>query len=266
MGSSRSAGATLLWLCVLFVLGAAVTAAVFCVFVPGPERGMTFYAAFSLVAVAEFVFFAHLAQSKLAQLRGSAVSAPVRYQVQGAIALWFVASVVIAAMAVDPDRADTIAADRILVIDLVLAFVLFAFAYFLYAKSGEVGEATRELAAAREQIQQCTPELQRLMSAVIELGRRFPDQSQEADRTAKKVDTVRSAVEGVLVSERHLGSGAEEAEDRACQRLTALTGLASGLAAASAEEAPRMLARVREHVDDAMAALRARERAIMSYG
>lgn len=264
MATSRAAGPVVLWLCLLFVLGALATAAVFCVFIPGPERGMTFYAAFSLVVTAEFVFFAHLAQSKLLQIRGSAVSAPVRYQVQGAIVLWFIASVIVAVLALDPERADTAIADRILVIDLVLAFLFFAAAYFLYAKSGEVGRATQELAANRMQIQQWAPQLQRLMSAVSELGHRCPEQAEEAYRTAKRVDAVRTAVEGALVSERNIGVDSEESENSVQKHLSTLAGFAQSLAEASAEQAPQLLAQVRQHADDAMTALRARERAIVS--
>jgi hypothetical protein len=264
MGPSRGVGAVVLWLSLLFLLGVAVTAAVFCVFIPGPERGMTFYAAFSLVVTVEFVFFAHLAQAKLARVRGSAVSDPVRYQVQGAIVLWFIATVVIAALALDPKRADTLVADRILVIDLVLAFAFFSAAYFLYAKSGEVGRAKRELAAARSGIQQWAPELQLLMSAVAELGHRWPEHAVDADRTAKRVDAVRAAVEGVLVSERSLGGDAQEVENSVQERLSALAALARPLAEASADQTPQLLAGVRRQADEAMTAMQKRERAIVS--
>jgi len=264
MAPYRGVGNAVLWLCLLFVIGVAATAAVFCVFVPGPERGMTFYVVFSMVVTAEFVFFAHLAQSKLAQLRGSTVSAPVRYQVQGAIVLWFIATAVTAALALDPKRADTMAADRILVIDLVLAFVFFACAYFLYAKSDEVGRVTQEMAAARKRIQGWAPELQQLISAIGELGCRFPQRAEEADRTAKKVDTVRSAVEGVLVSERTTSSSADEVENRVRERLSALVGLAQGIAEVPDDQTSQLLAKIRRFADDAMAALQARERALIS--
>jgi len=231
MGPSRGVGAVVLWLSLLFLLGVAVTAAVFCVFIPGPERGMTFYAAFSLVVTVEFVFFAHLAQAKLARVRGSAVSDPVRYQVQGAI---------------------------------VLAFAFFSASYFLYAKSGEVGRAKRELAAARSGIQQWAPELQLLMSAVAELGHRWPEHAVDADRTAKRVDAVRAAVEGVLVSERSLGGDAQEVENSVQERLSALAALARPLAEASADQTPQLLAGVRRQADEAMTAMQKRERAIVS--
>lgn len=270
MAQPRPVAATLLWLCVLFFLAAAVTAAAFFVFVPGPDRAdegrmLTFYVAMSLVIAAEFMFFAHLAFSKVAEARGGEVSTATRFQVQGMIVLWLVATIVAAVLSVDPERAGTIKADKILIIDLILTFFFFAFAYFMYGKDVEVGRATRALAAERSRVQISVPDLEQVIRAVADLGRRLPEHAVAADQAGKKVDTVRSALEGAIVSERALGEEAlRQMDAQIQQQIDQLAGLARGLAQAASDQVPQALRGIGEQAEAILTSARRRERALMS--
>jgi hypothetical protein len=270
MAQSRPVAATLLWLCLLSFLAALVTAAAFYVFIPGPDREdqgrkLTFYVAMGLIIGAEFVFFSHLAFSKVAEARGGEVSTATRFQVQGAIVLWLLATVVAAVMAVDPERSGTIKADKILVIDLILTFLFFAFAYFMYSKDIEVGRSARQLAAARNRVQLCVPDLEQVMRAVGELGRQFPEHAVLADQTGKKVDTVRSALEGVVVSERGLGGEAlQQIEAQIQQQIDQLSSLSRGLTQTSSGPVPQALRGIGEQAEAILTLVRRRERALTS--
>ena len=189
-----------------------------------------------------------------------------RAQVQGAIVIWFIVTVVLAVLAVDPDRADTFTADKLLVIDLIVTFLLFACAYFLYSRNVEVQQATGDLVAERESIQLNVPDLEEAVSAVAGVGRRNAEHTVLADRVAKRVDTVRSAIEGVLVSERALAAGEAGWASRIQEQVVRLADLARAAAEASADQVPDSLDRIARQADDVLATLKRRDRSLISGG
>jgi hypothetical protein len=263
MAQQRSVGATLFWLSLLFLLAAAVTCAAFAVFVPGPDRGKTFYVALSIVVAAELVFFAHLAHSALARAGVPTASAATRFHVHGLILLWFVLAVVTAIIAADPDRADTLAADRVLVVYLILTFLFFAAAYFVYSRDLQVEEADREVAAERKHVAAQAVDVEQVMATVRQLGRAHAECALAADGVVKKLDIVRSELEGALVSERGPDPGEEDWDGRLTQQLTELVGVSSSAAAAPAEKVPDMLTRIAGQADAILATMKQRERSLM---
>lgn len=266
MPGTRSAGATLGWLCVLFLMGAAVTVAAFAVFIPGPERGMTFYVALSIVVAAELVFFAHLAHSKLADAGGPTVSSATRIQVQVLIFIWFVLSVIGAVLAADPDHADTAYADRVLAIYLILTFVFFAVSYFVYAKDIEVERVDRQLIEERRAVQLAVPDIEQVMRAVGNLGDDHAEHAILADRVYKKLDSFRTAVEGAFVSERALDREGEDWNAKLEQQVGELVALSGKAPDATAENASALLREISEKADAMLTTLRRREQALMSGG
>ena len=266
MTPSRSVGSILLWLALLFLLGAAVTAGVFFVFVAGPDRHITFYVVLSLVIAAEFVFFAHLAHSKLAHAGISTASTPVRFQVHSGILIWFILTVVAASYATSPERADTFTSDKILVIYAALTFVFFLFSYFMYSRSMETEKLDRGVIEEKARIQAHVPDVSEALRAVQEAGRRFPEHALIADKTTKKVDIARTAIQSAVVSERAQTNGlkADEWLQQVEQNVVQLNDISKELAAIPSEQLPDLLNRVAEHSDAILAALRRREQSLFS--
>lgn len=200
MAATRSIGSTLLWFALLALLGVLVTCAVFAVFVPGPERGKTFYVAASIVCCAVITFFAHLTHSRLASRGVPTATPPVRIQVQFLIFIWLIAAIIAAAVAANPEHADTFYSDRVFMVYLVLTFLFFMAAYFVYTKDIEVDAEDRDLAQERRDVQFNVPDIETVMHAVQDTARQHPEHAVLADRVYKRLDTVRSALEGILVS------------------------------------------------------------------
>jgi hypothetical protein len=266
MSASHSVRSVLFWYFVLFLLAAAVTCAAFFVFVPGPDRKLTFYVALSLVVAAEFVFFSHLLHSRLAEMGLPTATSATRAQVQGAIAIWFIATVVLAVLAVNPDRADTFTADRLLVIDLILTFLLFACAWFLYSRDVEVQQVTADLVEERESIQVKIPDLEEAVRAVADAGRKHAEHAVAADRVAKKLDTVRSAIEGALVSERALAGDDRDWASKIQGQVVQLSELSGKAGGADADQVADALERVAKQAEEVLATLKRRDKSLISGG
>ena len=262
MVGSRSVGATVLWLSLLFLMAAVVTAAVFTVFVAGPDRGMTFYVCLGLVVAAEMVFFSHLLHSRLAQAQAGSATSATRIQVQGLIFVWFVLTVIAAAVAASPSRADALAADRVLVIDFILTFLFFGVAYALYARDREVEAANVELHERRRQIQANAEPVREVLEIVSQLGRRHAAHAVLADQVHKKVDMVRAQLEAALVSERTAQQVASEQASQVAPQVARLVELAGRAKSVSEEEAPGALQEIAAQCETLLGLLRRRERAV----
>lgn len=266
MSPSSSASATIFWYSLLFLFGAAVTCAAFAVFVSGPDRTTTFYVAQSVVIAAELTFFAHLLHSKLVKAGAPSASRATRIQVQVLIFIWFLLSVIVGAVIAHPKNADTVFADKVLVIHLILTFIFFASTYFLYAKDIEVERADRQLAQERKAIQLNMPDVERVMGAVAELGAQHAAHAVLADRVGKKLDRVRSELDSTLVSERGLDrpEEAQEWNARIEKEVSELVRLSGEVAAATAEQAPAILNDISEKAEDVLSTLRRREQSLTS--
>ena len=263
MNKPRSVFSSLIWLFLLFLFGAGVTWAVFSMFILGPERGMTYYFALSIVIAAEFVIFLHLANPG-ARAGGKASSPATRYMAQGGIFVWFILTLIVAAFAVSPSRADTAAADKILLIDLVLTFVLLVFLYVIYAKDFEIGGITQQLADERANIQFDIPALEQVMRFTTDIGQQHSEHAALSDRVGKKVDTVRSAIDGVMVSESAMlqGKGGDWPA-RIQEQISELVGNFDDVDISS-DQALERLNNISKQADTILTTLRQRERAITS--
>jgi len=264
MVGSRSVGATVLWFSVLFLLAAMVTGAAFAVFVAGPDRGTTFYVCLSLVVAAEMVFFSHLLQSRLAQAQAAAATPATRIQVQGLIFVWFVLTVIAAVVAASPSRADTLAADRVLVIDFILTFLFFAVAYALYARDREVEPVSRQLQAARQQVQVSAEPVRDAIGLVQKLAREHPGEAGLADQVRKKLDMVCTQLDSALVSERAVQSGAPGEDQGLAHQMASLTDAITALGGAADEQVAAALQQVASQCDAVLDALRRRTRSLIS--
>jgi len=264
MTPPRSIIPSLLGMFLLFIFGAVVTCAVFFVFIPGPDRGMTFYFALSLLVAVEFVFFIHLANPGL-ERAGAKVSSPAtRYMVIGAIFIWFILTLIVAALAVSPARADTMAADKILIVDLIITFLLFAFIYFMYTKDLEVGQIDQKLVSERRAIQSDIPALEKMMKFAVDLGGQFPEHAVLSDRIGKKVDTVRTALTGISTMEH---TPAEEKDKLEWQlkihdEITQLVNLA-GRPGQSSGQALETLNEIGKQTEKILVTLQGRDRFLM---
>lgn len=264
MNQPRSMLSSILWMFLLFLFGACVTCAVFCVFVMGPERGMTFYFALGLVIAAEFVLFLHLANPG-ARAGGTSSSPATRYMAQGAIFIWFILTLIVAAFAVHPSRADTIASDKILIIDLILTFFLLVCLYAIYAKDLQIGQINQALADERAEIQFDIPALEEVMRFANELGGKHKEHAVLADRVRKKIDTVRSAIDGVMVSESALtsDSGGEDWPRKIQEQIAKLVGFSSE-SDMNSEQAQEALDKTAKQADTILSTLKQRERSFTS--
>lgn len=250
----------------LFIAGAAVTYAVFTAFVPGPERGMTFYVAVSIVIAGEFVFFSFLAHGRIASTGRLEDDTPVRMQVSALIILWLVLAIVAAAVIVDPDVADTATADKILGIYAVITFLFFGGAYFIYSRALEVEVVGRELDQQRRSFQTVVPDVERAMDMVREVGDDVPEHAALADRAHKKLDTVRSALEGSMVSERALENPSREVQDvegDIREEVGELIDLSEKLRDGQSEQAERALTDIARKSERLLATLKKRDRLLM---
>ena len=273
MGSSGSARTTLLWHAGLALLGILIACVAFAAFVPGPERGNTFYIAACIVCTAILVLFAHLAHTRLARAGYPTASAPTRIMVQFLIFIWFVLAVITAIVVSHPERADTLFADRVFVIYLILTFVFFGAAYYLYTKDIEVEQENRELAAARRKIHVHVPDVEDVLRAVKEVGNTHEAHAVLADRVEKKVDTVRTALEAAFVSDHALerpgGHGFDwnaEVERQHAEiesEVARLKELASAATAASNEEAADRLTQIGNQADGMLSMLKRHGQAMM---
>jgi len=197
------------WLFFLFTIGAAATCVVFFVFIPGPERGMTFYVSISMVVAAEFILFSQLLHSKLVKTGAPTASPATRIQVFTLIFIWLLLTIIGAAVAVNPSYADTLTADRILTVYIVFTFLFYLGAYFLYNRDIKVEESTRALKEERREYTSKIPAIEEAITIVSDLGRRESDYAEQCDTIAKKLNTLRSSLEAIPVSERAM----EESED-----------------------------------------------------
>lgn len=204
MSDQRSSLSGILWLFLLFIFGAIITYTFFSLFVPYDQRGITFYVVLSLVLGAEFVLFLHLTTPAIARSSGGIVTPPTRYMAQGAIFVWLITSIIVAIVALNPSRADQSGADKVILIDLVLMFFLCVFLYAIYSKGVSITQVTRELAAERAVFTFNVAEITQVMAFIRQIGQKYPEHAVLADRTHKKADTLRTAIEGILASERKL--------------------------------------------------------------
>jgi hypothetical protein len=250
-----------LWFALLATLGVLVTCAVFAVFVPGPERGKTFYIAASIVCCAVVAFFAHLTHSRLAVRGVPTATPPARIQVQFLSLLWLVSAIIAAAVAADPKHADTFYADRVFMIYLVLTILSFVGAYFIYTKDIEVEDEDRGLAEERRDILFNVPDIETVMHTVQEAGRQHPEHALLADRACKRLDTVRSALESILVSATASAQGQNWNAEIAGQitKLISLSRLPG-----DAAETSKALDDIARQADVILSVVRKRERALMA--
>ena len=265
MNQPRSMLSSIFWMLLLFLLGACVTWVVFSVFIAGPDRGMTFFFALSFVIAAEFVVFLHLANPGARAGSGVSSSPATRYMAQGAIFVWFILTLIVAAFAVHPSRADTITSDKILIIDLILTFFLFAVLYAIYAKDLQIGQINQQLADERTDFKFDIPAIEEVMRFAGELGSKHNEQLALADRVGKKVDTLRSAINGILVSESSLlsGKGGEDWQTKVQDQIAKLAGFQSE-SELSSEQVRETLDKIAKQADAILTTLRHRERSLTS--
>lgn len=267
MSQSRPIVGHVLWLFILFALCSAVTCIAFLVFVPGPDRGMTFYVAMSIVVTAELVLFAHLTHSRLAKAGAPTASAATRIQVHGLIFIWLILTIIAAVFAVRRDTADTFTADKILAIYLILTFVFFAATYFLYSRDIEIEKVDRELVSQRRRIQVNVPDIEQIIRAVDDLGQRHTEHALLCDKVSKKLDTLRSGIEGVLVSEQALENPQNEGQDWNLElerQISQLTSLSEGASTATAEQVSELLNKIASQAEAVIVTLRRREQSLMT--
>jgi hypothetical protein len=248
---------------ILAFTGILATCSVFSVMIPGPERGMTYYMAAGIVCVGILVFFAHLAHAKLAASGVPSATPPTRIQVQFLIALWVVFAVIAAGVAAHPKHADTFYADRVFMVYLALTFLFFVAAYFLYSKDVEVEAVSRELVEERRGLTAQLPDIEALLVAVRRVGDRFPDQAVAADRIARKVETARSAVEGVCVSSTAAFPESGNLNDDLIGQIVLLAGMSE--IPADGDQAAHALARISDQADAVVTAAKKRQH-VMTTG
>lgn len=269
MAPNQSARRPLLGLILIFLLAAVVTYVVFAAFVAGPDRGTTFYVALSLVISAEFVFFAFLAHSKLVHAGVVTAGAATRHQVLALIFVWFVLSAIAGGIISHPENADSIFSDRVLAIHLVLTFLFFAAAYFMYTKDVEVGRVDAALVKERSKIQRIVPDIEDVMEAVTNLGRRQSEHAVQADRVRKKLDTIRTGLELALFSERSVTEGTGIGHDWNAQieeQIERLMRSSEQAAKATSETATEVLQGIADQTDAVLKTLKLRERSLTQRG
>lgn len=255
---------TLLGYSLLALAAILVTCAAFAVFVPGPDRGTTFYVALSVVCAAELVLFAHLAHSALARWATASELGAVRIQVHVLIAVWLLLAIVAAVIISHPENQDTLFADRVLIVYLIVTFCFFAATYFLYSKHFELAKASQHLATERNAVQQFIADIDDVLEAVRQMGERQPDQAIAADRTQKKLETVRSDITSVVVSERQARGGVETQGwlDRFAEEVDKLAQVARDRLGSEAADPAGVLAEIEKQVEVIRRHLRSRPGAL----
>lgn len=258
MFRTPSVGSVLLWFMLLAVLAVLVTCAAFAVFVPGPDRGITFYIAASIVCTAELVLWAQLLHTRLAARGVPTATPPVRIQIHALAVLWLLAAIVVSIIALNPERADTFGADRAFIVYVILTFLFFLGAYFLYARDIAVERMDRATAIARREVQSGLPNIEYAMRMVRDISQHFSEHAIAADRVHKKLDTVRSALEGVLVTAGGTpGFDWDAALVEQVNRFVALAELPQDAADAAAR-----LEKLAQQTEIVLSTIRKRERAI----
>lgn len=265
MSNSNSVVSTIGWLFLFFAIGAAVTCAVFLVFVPGPQRGMTFYIVMSIVVAAELVLFAHLAYSRLAREYPPGPSRAIRLEVHALILLWLIVTIIIAIFAVRPENADTLASDKILVIYLLATLLFFLATFFLYSNSIEIEKTDIQLVAEREIVTSKAPDIEQVIRAVEDIGRRYSEHVILVDSTNKKLNTLQINIESVFVSERAINqqtSDVQKWNSQLEQQITDLISLSDSTSTIASDKVPELLNKITSKAESALSTLRNRERSI----
>lgn len=263
----RSIGGALLWPYVLAGMAAAITVVIFAVFVPGPDRGLTFYIAVSLVVGAELLGCAQFAYSKLAQAGVPAATPAARQQVTVLVVLWFLLTVVVSLLAIDPKRADKLAADRLLAIYLGLTFLFFVGMYLMYSRDIQVKQSEERLGEERQALVANMTIVDDLLREVHEVGRRYPSCAAAADSTRRKLNVARTALQASLVSERSLNRWDPDLSDanlRLAQELKGLAECSGELTSAAPDGIPALLQQAGQRSEAVVRALKQREQRLIS--
>jgi len=265
MSGSKSSISTIGGISVFFAVGAVVTCALFLVFVPGPERGITFYVAMCIVITAELVLFTHLAYSRLARAFPPGPSRAIRLEVHALILLWLIAAIITAILAVRPENTDTFTADKIFVIYLLVTFLFFVAAYFLYSNSIEIEETDAQLVAERKDITSKAPDIDHVIRAVEDIGHRNAEYSVQVDRVWKKLNTLRSNIESAFVSERTLSQPASSVHDWSSQleqQVSQLVTLSDSASTITPEKVPELLDNIVSKAESIITTLQKRENSL----
>jgi hypothetical protein len=257
---NRTAG-TCFVLLVLFLLAAGLTAAAYLSLIIPEYRQDSFYVALVGSCVAEAVFFGYLAYAMSSSDAADASLTPTRLRGGFLVAIWLLVVLVTSGMAVLPRNADTLVADRLLVIQLGVSFLFFLGLVLLHRQTGAVQTRSQPVQRERVRLEAYAGGLDVLIDDLRQAVARFPDQVVEFDRLLKRFDTLKTQLlssSGTAL--RDEGRPCETISmDQVEQSLRELKKQVQRLAGESDDTAAAILKDIRGAVDATLTLLKRRE-------
>lgn len=264
---ARSSWSGLFWMACLFLGAAGLTVAGFVTFIPPWHRSFTFYAVIAFNCVAELALCGY---GGMLLVTGGSPKRPahaVHIRVLWLMVLWVLALLVSGGFAVRPSLADTFYSDKIILIQSVFTFLVFAGVYLFQRQATVLAGEQAAPQAERAELRAYAGGIEPLLAMLRRLGQRHPERTVALDRLARRLDMVRTQLlaaspraardeSEVLVQ----GSSNAEVHERLHDLHERVRRLENGLAAQFDED----LAQAGEAAEQVVNALRHREGAVLS--
>jgi len=261
---SRTRTIPVVWIAVLFLAAAGITIAAFYSFIIPEYRKLTFYQVMVTCCVAELVFFGYLSYTLSGGADARDLAHAVQLRTMALITAWALGIIISGAVAVSAKYTNTFFSDKILLWQLIASFLVFAGAFFFHHQQVGIEEKRAEPERQRVQVQSYALGVDRLLGDLRGLPGKHPDRAVQLDQLAKRLETLKSQLRGVLpVAERRTDRLVEpESPEHVEQSLRKVHERVQGLIAAGPESFARELDLARQAVDEAIATLRHRQGAL----
>lgn len=255
---------TTVWMVLLAIAAVALTVVTFFSLIIPEYRKATFYQVVVGICLAEVIFFGFLGYLLSAAQRGNDPAHAVRLRTMSLVTVWFLFVSVSGAFAVMPRYADSLYSDKILIWQMLLTFAVLAWAFFFSRQQAVLEEKSTEPERQRAQVQSYALGTDTLLAELRRLGGRRPAKAVELDRLTKRVDTLRSELQGAFPrTERAAGQLVDPAPlERIEGSLRGLHDQVERLDQVSEGQLDQELERAHRLVDDAIAAVRQRQKAL----
>jgi len=214
---------SLLWITVLFLLGALITISAFMLLVPPERRGTGFFLALTAICAAEFVGFAWTANYFLSLRSDFRVSGATQILIHLLIVGWFVITVLFSLVMAPASSAqgDPSWTRWVIVIYVALTFLYFVAAIALYSRDATLQAVDRLTQGERQELQVRVGDVDRAVLAIRNWAKQAPDQSAAADRLVKRLDGIRT---GLQYAPPAKAGAMEESGPRSVQAVNAQIG------------------------------------------
>jgi len=180
----------LFWTMLFCFAVCAITIISFISFFPPDLRGKTFFIVIGMICISEIVFFIYTAYSLIISGKEGGGDPAVRNLIHIFIGVWWLLLLLTGIIAILPSYADTFFSDKIILIQVIITFFLFACAYFLSSKSRQVESIKVEKQQESLEMEKYIKEFSLMISKFQTLGEKYPEHLIRLDRLTKKIESL----------------------------------------------------------------------------